>query len=278
MNPSDSPWRRPADSIPGQAELGDHPYSPNRLPYPAAGTAGPPVGHPYSTAGQPYWPPPQPPGPSKKTTWIIASASILVLVIALVVVLVVMTGGNGPNPANSLGAGAAGRSSKSDIAHLTASMLVGRSSFPDITGAQWKSGVAAQATVNSQFRPTECGAILGTANASESGAAMLLSFGNGRSQAAMVSIYLPTAPLEVKAIQSNCAKIDDIPNPTAEWETKPIDLAGIPSWAGGLLVNDTSVDVFGTYRGVFINATCDKSRKGDTVKLFNDEVAKLEAA
>ena len=93
-----------------------------------------------------------------------------------------------------------------------------------------------------------------------------------------VMIFLPSDRLDVHTIASSCGKIDDTANPTATWETKPLDLAGIPNWAAALLINDKGVVVFGTYRGVFIRSCGDVDRKNDVAKLFNDEAAKLEAA
>jgi hypothetical protein len=48
-------------------------------------------------------------------------------------------------------------------------------------------------------------------------------------------------------------------------------------WAGAVDMNGDAT-VFGTYRGVFIRSNSDLGRQNDAVKLFNDEVAKLEAA
>jgi hypothetical protein len=268
VHPDNSPWQRPVGPNP-QPPPADQRYLPLEQPYPPAGQGLPIVGQPYARA-------PRPPRGSNKIVWVVGGVAATVLAIVLVVVLVVMSAGSKSNGSNS--SSVARQSSKSDIAHLTESMLVDESSFPSINGAHWKSGVVTQSAVNSQFRPTECGAILGAVNATESGVAMLIGTGKGKSSSAMVGIYLPTELLDVKTIQSGCSKIDDMPNPTAEWKTKPIDLAGVPSWAGGLLLNDTAVKVFGTYRGVFINSSCDISRKDDAVKLFNDELAKLEAA
>jgi hypothetical protein len=205
-------------------------------------------------------------------------AALLVTIVIVVVTTIAQGSGSGPDGTNR--PGVAGQSSKSGITHLTASMLLEKASFPNIGGGQWKSGVVAQRTVNSQFKPTECGALLGAVNATESGITMLVGIQGEKvikGGTVMVAIYLPTEPLEVAAIQSNCAKIDDIPNPRAEWETQPIDLEGIPGWAGALVLNHTSIDVFGTYRGVFIKSNCDISRKDEAAKLFNEQVAKLEA-
>ncbi|HZQ31632.1 MAG TPA: hypothetical protein VFB19_07840 [Mycobacterium sp.] len=230
----------------------------------------PPAGQLYPIA---YPPLPEPPRKSTKSFWIAcgAAAVFLLAVIGLIVVVTVV-------PHST-------RSAKPDITQLTDQMLVGRSSFPDMAGAQWQSGIRNPDDMPElRTRPDECSALSGPLHPTQMASASLTAE-SGTSM--HINISLTSERPDLKQVVKDCGTVKLVGIPVTI-TTKPRDLSGVPDWATAVEIRSgsvSSVAVLGFVRGVHVraaylaNGTALKSDQlTDLVKLFNDEVAKLQAA
>jgi hypothetical protein len=93
-----------------------------------------------------------------------------------------------------------------------------------------------------------------------------------------ITISVTSDPPDVNTLLNNCGTVSGsgLIAPLVTWNIEPLSLAGVPSWAGAVAMNGDAT-VFGTYRGVFIKSSSGLDRENDAVKIFNDQVAKLEA-
>jgi hypothetical protein len=198
---------------------------------------------------------------------------VTALAIAIVVVLVVANIGNK-------------KSSRPDITELTSEMLVDRSSFPAMDDAQWSSVVTPSTSTSNpvETRPPECAPIVAEIHATQGGEASLAS------TAAALSLHLLVTPdrPDLKGIIPKCGTIINARYAGAV-TTMPRNLAGLPQWASALDMTSptsTSLMAIGLYRGVLIRCyyagnggeTSSSEFANAIVKIFNDQVAKLEAA
>src|ERR1700736_1045493 len=165
-------------------------------------------------------------------------------------------------------------SQKPNITQLTESMLVDQSSFPNIQPSQYVRAISGN-RVDIQVNPPECAPLAVGYNTSKSGYAGLVQQ-QGRWD---ISITVVSDPPDVNTLQNNCGTVSGSGPiaPLVTWHITPLALTGVPGWAGAVAM-DGDATVFGTYRGVFIKSNSGLDRQNDAVKLFNEEVAKLDAA
>ena len=231
----------------------------------------------YPYAGEQYpvaYPPPPPAAKSTKSFWIACGAAgvFLAAVIAIVVVVVVVV----PQTRHP---------AKPDITQLSEQMLVGRSSFPTIDGGQWQSGTRNPTEVPAlRTQPDDCSALSGPLHATQMASASLTS-PTGTSM--HVNISLAQERPDFPQVLKDCRTVKLVGIPVTI-TTKPRELSGLPDWATAVEIRSggvSSVAVLGLVRGVHVRAAyleTGRSLKSDLVnslvKLFNDEVAKLQAA
>jgi hypothetical protein len=194
-----------------------------------------------------------------------------VLVIAVITVVVVLIA-QSSDPA------------KGDITRLTPEMLVDHSSFPEINGMVFKGPDYSGSQDKLPTIPPECASLeyyptgtqwerLGMSDpADEYGFA--------------IAIVKTTERPDFHDAVGKCGtfKFGTVDG----YSIQSRDLRGLPEWATAYQANDpsyTTAAVVGVYRGIFIKAAHGRKlgdgRPEDTdalVKLFNDQVAKLEAA
>ncbi|GBE67116.1 hypothetical protein MFM001_35780 [Mycobacterium sp. MFM001] len=163
-------------------------------------------------------------------------------------------------------------SQKHDVTQLTESMFVDQSSFPDIPGSKFVRAISGN-RVDIQVSPSECSPLVVGYNTPQSGYAGVVGAGG-------MDIHLTTTsdPPDMQTLLNNCGTVTGSGPaiPLVTWHIKPIDVAGVPSWAGAVDM-DGNAAVFGTYRGVFIKSNSGLDRETDAVQVFNDQVAKLAA-
>jgi hypothetical protein len=165
-------------------------------------------------------------------------------------------------------------SQKPNITQLTESMLVDQSSFPNIQPSGFVHAISGN-RVQTQVSPPECAPIAVGYNTPQSGYAGLVMT-QGRLD---MTITVVSDPPDIQTLRNNCGTVTGSGplTPLVTWNVQPLDLAGVPSWAGAAIVSGDA-KIFGTYRGVFIQSNSSLDRESDALKIFNDEVAKLEAA
>jgi hypothetical protein len=159
-----------------------------------------------------------------------------------------------------------------DVTQLTESMLVDQSSFPDIPGSKFVRAISGN-RVNVQVSPSECSPLAVGYNTPQSGYASVVGVGGMD-----VHLTMTSDPPDIQTLLDNCGTVSGSgPTiPLVTWHIKPLDVAGVPSWAGAVDMSGNAT-VFGTYRGVFIKSNSSLDRENDAVKVFNDQVAKLAA-
>lgn len=159
-----------------------------------------------------------------------------------------------------------------DITQLTESMLVDQSSFPDIPGSKFVRAISGN-RVDVQVSPSECSPLVVGYDTPQSGYAAVIGPGGIE-----VHLTMTSDPPDMQTLLNNCGTVTGSgPTiPLVTWHIKPIDVAGVPSWAGAVDLSGNAA-VFGTYRGVFIKSNSRLDRENDAVKVFNDQVAKLAA-
>lgn len=270
--------------------------------------AGYPPGYP--PAYPPYpppWPPMQPP-PGRGSAKLLWIGLVAVLVVAAVGLGVVMLGDR------LTGAGSDKPSRKPDIAQLSGDLLVDRSAFPEIRGGKWISGVddpgGAQSNLpNLTTDPPECSALYGDAKgATQSATATLANLEPGGLRSMRVHLAITRDPPNVKQYLQKCQSFTQTFEAggravSTEVQLNPLDVAGVPPWAVAtvltssastairLPVSVTAAMISGYYRGVLVvassneirlraknNAAIDPETAAALVELFNDQIAKLEAA
>ncbi|MEZ0364284.1 hypothetical protein ACAG26_11355 [Mycobacterium sp. pUA109] len=163
-------------------------------------------------------------------------------------------------------------SQKPDITQLTESMLVDQSSFPNIPGSKFVRSISGN-TVDVEVSPSECSPLVVGDSTPQSGYAGVVGVGGMD-----VHLTVTSDPPDIRTLLDNCGTVSGSgPTvPLVTWHITPIDVAGVPSWAGAVDMSGNAT-VFGTYRGVFVKSNADRDRENDAVKVFNDQVAKLAA-
>lgn len=254
----------------------------------------------------PYqWPPQQPPR-SHKALWIALAA---VAVVALVVVVAVFAFGFGGK------AGDKTASAKPDITRLTDNLLVDRSAFADFSGGTWRSGpgVTGQkqsATAGISVSPSECADLFGdVGSAVQTAIASLTDERATGLRSTQVDLAITPSRQNLADLVKKCRSFTmsfDLPGQTVAVQTQvdPLDVSGVPPWAVAATVKSVTsptagitsmsmsvATVAGYYRGILVmasrneftprssdSAPIDSHSAGNLVKLFNAQVAKLEAA
>lgn len=221
------------------------------------------------------------PAKSSRTGWIIFGG-IAATVIAVVIIVVFQISTRGGTSTTS-----SQDSRKADIKQLTSSMLVDRSSFPEMKDARFlgpkMAGNSPQSV--SPIDPPECSAlVLQTMSQSVTG-----GLTDGKTIMFNATIALLTERSDFKSVVSKCGtfKVGAVTSTVTQRS-----LPGLPEWATAILLTTsalpdiTELEVMGYYRGVLIQSGCRKKGAGDPseqdiaslVKIFKDQVARLEAA
>lgn len=246
---------------------------------------------------------PAPPPKSRKGLWISLAAVAVVIAVA---------GGLLVFFTNRIGEG---HSRKRDIASLTSEMLLDRSSFPEASEGKtkWVSGVNNSTSREPEvpgvsFDPPECGSIFGTKGATQTGAATLTRRQADGVGSLRVGLTITPERRDLQGYLAKCGSytqtIEVAGHPlTTELQLKPLDMpADVPPWAIGAVMSSatkhrvllpmsmTSATVAGYYRGVLVTVSNSLIRRGsgrddvdpgtadELVKLFNEQIQKLEAA
>ncbi len=163
-------------------------------------------------------------------------------------------------------------SQKPDVTQLTESMLVDRSSFPNIPGSKFVRAINGN-RVDVQVSPPECWPLAVGYDTPQSGYAGVVGPGGMD-----VHLTVTSDRPDIQTLLNSCGTVTGSGPaiPSVTWHIKPLDVAGVPGWAGAADMSGNAA-VFGTYRGVFIKSTSGLDRETDAVKVFNDQVAKLAA-
>ncbi|HZQ33230.1 MAG TPA: hypothetical protein VFB19_16025 [Mycobacterium sp.] len=189
-----------------------------------------------------------------------------------------------------------GNEQKPDVTQLEQSMLVDPSSFPVIDGANWigpevKTGGNISSVSGSKVKPPECVAFFEGPHSTQVGRMSLQSKGS----AFGMTIGLTAERPDYQSLVSACRTVR-----TADEQQYAIEqrhLSGLPAWSITTLRThggDWLLSTVGFHRGVFLWATCSQTQGEDApkgfglgapdeqdnlalVKLFNDQVAKLDA-
>lgn len=213
--------------------------------------------------------------------WLVGVIAVAAAIAVIVVVVIhISTRGDTPSNARSV------RPGKGELTQLTSSMLVDRSSFPTIEGARL---IGPKMTMNPPqgiypSDPPECAALF----APKAIQAVVGGLTDGRHIAFNVSIELHKERIDYRNVVGKCGtfKVGNITNTVTKRS-----LPGLPDWAIAIQPATsprqeiTELDVLGYHRGVFIESRWRKLPPGDPsqediaslVKIFNDQVTKLEA-
>lgn len=177
-------------------------------------------------------------------------------------------------------------SQKPKITEVTASMIVGRSSFPGTGDKGWNGPRVdphgSSATKMVTATPEECAPIVdGPVHKGGRGIANL----RDDNRRASVELVVPTTEPDYAKLVQECPTITR-GNKTIE--VKPLPIADLPTWAASASLAlsdgpDQALGIWGAYRGVLIFVEVSQDgplTAADTAagaKIFNDQVAQLES-
>lgn len=169
-------------------------------------------------------------------------------------------------------------------------MVVDQSSFPTIEGAVWsppalipfEGGLIG----GTQMEPAECMPLLAWSPLASEWAFTSLNAGSAGINLYSVEIGLPNEHPDYAALVSRCGTVTRNAT-TVTFDQYPI--TGLPKWATSVLrrvpsENAEAISIFGLYRGALLVVQVQRSSPLDAddtaavAKIFNDQVAKLEAA
>lgn len=175
-------------------------------------------------------------------------------------------------------------SSKPDITHMSETLVVGRDSFPDVPGGDWRAPYMYEHPESDES--ADCGPMLNQYVRGEDSMALASLKKDGNKPSFRIDLTLPSEPLpNWHALSEKCRSI-------GQFELTPRSLDGLPAWAVASDINlddgqgdKPGLSIAGDYRGLVIYLQAQRQPTGLTdadlaacVKLFNDQVAKLEAA
>ncbi len=183
-------------------------------------------------------------------------------------------------------------SSKPDIARMSEMLVVERDSFPDLPGADWRAPymVETSLSLDPSAPGVHCVPMLNLIPRAEDAAARASLKKGGGDEAFRVDLTLPAEGLpNWQDLSGKCGSIDE---GNRQWVVTPRSVDGLPAWA---VASDIELDdgqgdkpglsIVGNYRGLVIYLQVHNRSTGiadadliSSVKLFNDQVAKLEAA
>jgi hypothetical protein len=177
-----------------------------------------------------------------------------------------------------------------DITAITAGMLVERSSFPVVEGGEWDSGIKHDLhtlAAGPEIQPAECAVLLGFSNPRQIGYSMLVKNDPAdkfhRLDSWAVGIWVVPQRPDLKALMQKC---NTFTGPESQpVKITPLNPSGLPEWAVAYQDEIGSapptVKVKGYCRGVEVMAehlVRTDARVDDLVKLFKDQVSKLQSA
>ena len=235
------------------------------------------------------------PGRRTATNRSLLAATVVVILVALCACSSSTKPSNATPEGQSPTADADDRASKKpDITRLTTTMIVGESSFPTIEGAVWSPPnlipVEGGLIGGTEMEPAECMPLLAWSPLASEWAFASLNAGRAGGNRGIylysVEIGLPKERPDYAELVTRCGTVTRNAT-TVTFAPYPID--GLPSWSTSVLRSVPSEDaeaisIFGEYRGALLVVQVQRDsplQAGDTAavaKIFNDQVAQLEAA
>ncbi|MGE5695554.1 MAG: hypothetical protein ACM4D3_10060 [Candidatus Sericytochromatia bacterium] len=180
----------------------------------------------------------------------------------------------------------AGVSAKPDITRMSESLVVGRDSFPAEPGANWRAPYMAEHS--SSGDPAQCAPLLLDVEHSDDSLARASLMGENRNPIFRIDLVLPTEALpDWTSLVEKCRSFGRGDN---RFMVKPASIDALPSSVAAFRMTISDVDdreslvVVGNYRGLILYLQVHRKpalTADDTsaaARLFNDQVAKLEAA
>ena len=206
----------------------------------------------------------------------------VVAVVAAVAILLVINAGDDP---------AQGQSTKPDITKLNTDMALPESTFPSLPEGVYTSYPVdvGDPPLSYKVQPPEC-AFIGTGpNAKQQVTTVVKS--NARIPAKLTMLlYITDERVDINSLKTDCMGELMLTGKSGSKtvDVRPVDAAGVPSWALSYEVSgggrDLAQYVAGYYRGVLVvgiyttkDSKVDAQRTGDVVKLYNAQVERLEA-
>jgi len=179
-------------------------------------------------------------------------------------------------------------SSKPNFTKVSEALVVGRDSFPEVPDGDWKAPYMYEYPESD--KSIECGPMLNGYVRGKDSMALASLKRNGNDPSFRIDLTMPSEPLpNWRDLSEKCRSIDV---GDRRWMVTPRPLDGLPAWA---VASDVSLDdghgerpglsIAGNYRGLVVYLQAQRRSTGLTdadvaasVKLFNDQIAKMEAA
>ena len=179
-------------------------------------------------------------------------------------------------------------SSKPNFTKVSEALVVGRDSFPDVPDGVWKAPYMYEFPESANA--IECGPMLNGYVRGKDSLALASLKRNGNDPSFRIDLTMPSEPLpNWRGLAEKCRSID---TGNRRWTVTSRSLDGLPGWA---VASDISLDdghaerpglsIAGNYRGLVVYLQAQRGPAGLTdadiaasVKLFNDQIAKMEAA
>jgi hypothetical protein len=182
---------------------------------------------------------------------------------------------------------------KPELSQVTTSMFVDRSAVPNSPATEYTApsvnDVAPEP--NDPVEPPECGPIFWGPTATQAGAVTWSTTStpdtSPTEELKVFNLFL-VVPRERPDLESLLGKCGTIKYQGLTTTASPLRLPGVPSWATATRITTPGADgagIIGLCRGLYISVAFTQKPGGDLspsdtdalVKLFNDQVAKLEA-
>lgn len=179
-------------------------------------------------------------------------------------------------------------SSKPDFTRVSETLVVGRDSFPDVPGGEWRAPYMYEHPESAES--VECGPMLNGYVRGKDSMALASLKKNGSDPSFRIDLTLPSTPLpKWRELSDKCRSFDV---GKRRWAVTPQSLEGLPAWAIAFEVSRDDgqrdrpgLSIAGNYRGLVIYLQAARRSTGLTdadvaasVKLFTDQVSKLEMA
>ncbi len=215
------------------------------------------------------------------------------LAVTAAVCMVVMTVSCSSAASKSAAPGSNETPQKPEFTQVTSSMFVDRSAVPNSPAMEFTAPSISSDTQgpNDPVDPPECGPIFWGPAHTQMGSvtwSTMRSVGTStNNEGKLFSLYL-VVPAERPDLRSLLGKCGTIEYQGHTGTVSPLPLPGLPSWANATRVTSPGADgagVIGLCRGLYVSVAFGQKPGGDIspndtnalVKLFNDQVAKLEA-
>jgi hypothetical protein len=223
----------------------------------------------------------------------VGATHLRLLAVTAAACMVVMTVSCSSAVNKSVAPGSSETPQKPEFTQVTSSMFVDRSAVPNSAAMEFTApSISSYAPgSNDPVDPPECGPIFWGPNSTQAGSVSWSTMRSaGRSTSNEGKFYklflaVPTERPDFRSLLGKCGTIEYQGHTTT---ATPLPLPGLPSWSTAYRVAVGGVNgagITGLCRGLFVSVIFTQKPGGDLspndtnalVKLFNDQVAKLEA-